>query len=50
MNADKKMEEWLAEEKKRKLEKVVEDFLKKNAKSVKNKGGGDGEGEVCGKV
>ncbi|PWA96817.1 Sde2 N-terminal domain-containing protein [Artemisia annua] len=42
VNAEKKMEEWLAEEKERKLEKVAEDFLKKNAKSVKKKGGGDG--------
>ncbi|GJX71221.1 Sde2 N-terminal domain-containing protein [Tanacetum coccineum] len=42
VNAEKKMEEWLAEEKERELEKVAEDFLKKNAKSFKKKGGGDG--------
>ncbi|KAJ0779436.1 putative Ubiquitin-like domain-containing protein [Helianthus annuus] len=42
VNAEKKMEEWLAEEKERKLEKVAEEFLKKNAKKVKKAGGGDG--------
>ncbi|KAJ0559659.1 putative Ubiquitin-like domain-containing protein [Helianthus annuus] len=42
VNAEKKMDEWLAEEKERKLEKVAEEFLKKNAKKVKKAGGGDG--------
>lgn len=42
VNAEKKMEEWLAEEKERKLEKVAEDFIKKKAKTVKKAGGGDG--------
>ncbi|KAL4562623.1 hypothetical protein LXL04_026651 [Taraxacum kok-saghyz] len=42
VNAEKKMEEWLAEEKERKLEKVAEDFIKKKVKTVKKAGGGDG--------
>ncbi|KAJ9539275.1 hypothetical protein OSB04_032008 [Centaurea solstitialis] len=42
VNAEKKMEEWLAEEKERKLEKAAEDFIKKKAKTVKKAGGGDG--------
>ncbi|CAH1447818.1 unnamed protein product [Lactuca virosa] len=42
VNAEKKMEEWLAEEKERKLEKVAEEFIKKKVKTVKKAGGGDG--------
>ncbi|KAK9076368.1 hypothetical protein SSX86_004702 [Deinandra increscens subsp. villosa] len=42
VNAEKKMEEWLAEEKERKLEKVAEEFIKKKSKAVKKAGGGDG--------
>lgn len=42
VNAEKKMEEWLAEEKERKLEKVAEEFIKKKLKTVKKAGGGDG--------
>ncbi|KAI3693989.1 hypothetical protein L1987_76946 [Smallanthus sonchifolius] len=42
VNAEKKMDEWLAEEKERKLEKVAEEFIKKKAKAVKSGGGGDG--------
>lgn len=42
VNAEKKMEEWLAEEKERKLEKAAEEFIKKKAKTVKKAGGGDG--------
>lgn len=44
MNAEKKLEEWRAEEEERRLEKIAEDFLKKAAKKGK-KGVGDGEAE-----
>ncbi|KAI3988844.1 hypothetical protein MKX01_016415 [Papaver californicum] len=35
VNAEKKLEEWKAEEEERKLEKVAEDFLKKKGKELK---------------
>ncbi|WOK94912.1 hypothetical protein Cni_G03617 [Canna indica] len=35
VNAEKKLEEWKAEEEERRLEKLAEDFLKKKAKEVK---------------
>ena len=41
VNAEKRLEEWKAEEQERKLEKVAEDFIKKKAKKGK-KGVGDG--------
>lgn len=41
MNAEKRLEEWKAEEEERKLEKIAEDFIKKKAKKGK-KGVGDG--------
>nr|XP_043619202.1 replication stress response regulator SDE2 [Erigeron canadensis] len=44
VNAEKKMEEWLAEETERKLEKVAEDFIKKQSKLAKKAGGGNGDG------
>ncbi|KAK8482987.1 hypothetical protein V6N13_022013 [Hibiscus sabdariffa] len=44
VNAEKRLEEWKAEEEQRKLEKIAEDFLKKKAKTGK-KGVGDGEAE-----
>ncbi|KAK0582399.1 hypothetical protein LWI29_025216 [Acer saccharum] len=44
VNAEKKLEEWRAEEEGRKLEKIAEDFLKKEAKKGK-KGVGDGQAE-----
>lgn len=44
VNAEKKLEEWKAEEEERRLEKIAEDFLKKAAKKGK-KGVGDGEAE-----
>lgn len=44
MNAEKKLEEWKAEEEERRLEKIAEEFLKKAAKKGK-KGVGDGEAE-----
>lgn len=44
VNAEKKLEEWKAEEEERKLEKIAEEFLKKAAKKGK-KGVGDGEAE-----
>ncbi|KAK1408813.1 hypothetical protein QVD17_40885 [Tagetes erecta] len=44
VNAEKKMEEWLAEEKERKLEKVAEEFIKKKVKTAKKAGGGGGDG------
>lgn len=43
VNAEKKLEEWKAEEEGRKLERVAEEFLKKKAKEVKKSGGGDSE-------
>ncbi|KAI9109877.1 hypothetical protein K1719_018918 [Acacia pycnantha] len=42
VNAEKRLEEWKAEEAERKLEKIAEDFLKKQAKKGK-RGVGDGE-------
>ncbi|XP_022757550.1 protein SDE2 homolog [Durio zibethinus] len=44
VNAEKRLEEWKAEEEERKLEKIAEDFIKKKAKTGK-KGVGDGEAE-----
>ncbi|XP_065860216.1 uncharacterized protein [Euphorbia lathyris] len=44
VNAEKRLEEWKAGEEERRLEKIAEDFLKKNAKKGK-KGAGDGETE-----
>ncbi|XP_071716937.1 uncharacterized protein [Rutidosis leptorrhynchoides] len=44
VNAEKKMEEWLAEEKERKLEKVADDYIKKKSKGAKKAGGGGGDG------
>ncbi|RZC79356.1 hypothetical protein C5167_003708 [Papaver somniferum] len=38
VNAEKKLEEWKAEEEERKLEKVAEDFLKKKGKELKKTG------------
>ncbi|KAI3906536.1 hypothetical protein MKW98_009444 [Papaver atlanticum] len=38
VNAEKKLEEWKAEEEERKLEKVAEDFLKKKGKELKKSG------------
>ncbi|CAI0442134.1 unnamed protein product [Linum tenue] len=44
VNAEKRLEEWKAGEAERRLEKVADDFLKKNAKKHKGaKGSGDGE-------
>lgn len=44
MNAEKRLEEWKAEEEQRKLEKIAEDFINKKAKKGK-RGVGDGEAE-----
>ncbi|CAK7348723.1 unnamed protein product [Dovyalis caffra] len=44
VNAEKKLEEWKAEEEDRRLEKIAEEFMKKKAKKGK-KGVGDGEAE-----
>ncbi|XP_022770575.1 protein SDE2 homolog [Durio zibethinus] len=44
VNAEKRLEEWKAEEEERKLEKIAENFIKKKAKTGK-KGVGDGEAE-----
>ncbi|XP_015888769.2 uncharacterized protein LOC107423674 [Ziziphus jujuba] len=44
VNAEKRLEEWKAEEEERRLEKNAEEFLKKMAKKGK-KGAGDGEAE-----
>lgn len=41
VNAEKKLEEWKAEQEERKLEKIAENFLKKEKTS--KKGAGDGE-------
>ncbi|CAI0410080.1 unnamed protein product [Linum tenue] len=43
VNAEKRLEEWKAGEAERRLEKVADDFLKKNAKKNAKKGNGDGE-------
>ncbi|KAK4339387.1 hypothetical protein RND71_040849 [Anisodus tanguticus] len=40
VNAEKKLEEWRAEAEERKLEKMAEEFLKKNAKEAAKKGKG----------
>ncbi|PKI40493.1 hypothetical protein CRG98_039129 [Punica granatum] len=42
VNAEKKLEEWRAEEEERRLEKIAQDFIKKAAKKGK-KGVGEGE-------
>ncbi|GLT77010.1 hypothetical protein SLA2020_486360 [Shorea laevis] len=42
VNAERRLEEWKAEEEQRRLEKIAEDFIKKKAKKGK-KGVGDGE-------
>ncbi|KAJ7007829.1 replication stress response regulator SDE2-like [Populus alba x Populus x berolinensis] len=44
VNAEKRLEEWKAEEEDRRLEKMAEEFIKKKAKKGK-KGVGDGEAE-----
>uniref|UniRef100_A0A6N2KKB7 Ubiquitin-like domain-containing protein n=1 Tax=Salix viminalis TaxID=40686 RepID=A0A6N2KKB7_SALVM len=44
VNAEKKLEEWKAEEEDRRLEKVAEEFIKKKGKKGK-KGAGDDEAE-----
>ncbi|XWS76879.1 hypothetical protein CRYUN_Cryun01aG0216100 [Craigia yunnanensis] len=44
VNAEKRLEEWKAEEEERKLVKIAEDFIKKKAKTGK-KGVGDGVAE-----
>ncbi|XP_010053822.2 replication stress response regulator SDE2 [Eucalyptus grandis] len=44
VNAEKKLEEWRAEEEERKLERVAEEFIKKAAKKGK-KGVGEGQAE-----
>ncbi|KAF8032453.1 hypothetical protein BT93_D1386 [Corymbia citriodora subsp. variegata] len=44
VNAEKKLEEWRAEEEERKLERMAEEFIKKAAKKGK-KGVGDGQAE-----
>ncbi|KDP28494.1 hypothetical protein JCGZ_14265 [Jatropha curcas] len=44
VNAEKRLEEWKAEEEGRRLEKIAEEFIKKKAKKGK-KGVGDGEAE-----
>lgn len=38
VNAEKKLEEWRAEAEERKLEKMADEFLKKNAKEAAKKG------------
>ncbi|XP_043715812.1 replication stress response regulator SDE2 isoform X2 [Telopea speciosissima] len=43
VNAEKKLEEWKAEAEERKLEKIAEDFLKKQAKAAKKSGSGESE-------
>ncbi|KAJ6679820.1 SPLICING FACTOR SF3A-RELATED [Salix purpurea] len=44
VNAEKKLEEWKAEEEDRRLEKIAEEFIKKKGKKGK-KGAGDDEAE-----
>jgi hypothetical protein len=47
VNAEKRLEEWRAGEEDRKLEKVAEEFLKKQMKKNKGKGkNGDVDGEA----
>eukprot|EP00262_Sarcandra_glabra_P005877 TRINITY_DN177_c0_g1_i1.p1 TRINITY_DN177_c0_g1~~TRINITY_DN177_c0_g1_i1.p1 ORF type:complete len:439 (-),score=110.91 TRINITY_DN177_c0_g1_i1:318-1634(-) len=43
VNAEKKLEEWKAEAEDRKLEKIAEDFIKKNTKIVKKTASRDSE-------
>ncbi|EEF39072.1 conserved hypothetical protein [Ricinus communis] len=44
VNAEKRLEEWKAEEEERRMEKIAEEFIKKNVKKGK-KGVGDGEAD-----
>ncbi|KAJ4827855.1 hypothetical protein Tsubulata_013002 [Turnera subulata] len=44
VNAEKRLEEWKAEEEERRLERIAEEFIKKKAKKGK-KGAGDGAAE-----
>lgn len=44
VNAEKRLEEWKAEEEERRLEKIAVDFIKKKAEKGK-KGAGDGAAE-----
>ncbi|QCD77536.1 splicing factor 3A subunit 3 [Vigna unguiculata] len=46
VNAEKRLEEWKAGEEERKLEKVAEEFLKKQMKKGKGKGKAQGDGEA----
>ncbi|KAK7397428.1 hypothetical protein VNO78_18599 [Psophocarpus tetragonolobus] len=46
VNAEKRLEEWKAGEEERRLEKVAEEFLKKQMKKGKGKGKGKGEGDA----
>ncbi|XWS46217.1 hypothetical protein CRYUN_Cryun14cG0045300 [Craigia yunnanensis] len=50
VNAEKRLEEWKAEEEERKLEKIAGDFIMKKAKTGKKRGWGWRGREVCGKV
>lgn len=48
VNAERKLEEWRAEEEERRLEKIADEFLKKNAKKAEKQGtgkSGDGGAE-----
>ncbi|KAK9139953.1 hypothetical protein Scep_009634 [Stephania cephalantha] len=42
VNAERRLEEWKAEEEERRLERVAEEFIKKKAKEARKKGGGGG--------
>ncbi|KAK9137418.1 hypothetical protein Sjap_008012 [Stephania japonica] len=44
VNAEKRLEEWKAEEEERRLERVAEEFIRKKAKEARKKGGGSGGG------
>ncbi|XP_052171353.1 uncharacterized protein LOC127787376 [Diospyros lotus] len=44
VNAEKRLEEWRAEAEERQLEKIAEEFIKKNAKKA-SKAGGNGDAE-----
>jgi len=46
VNAEKRLEEWKAGEEERRLEKVAEEFLKKQMKKGKGKGKAEGDGEA----
>lgn len=46
VNAEKRLEEWKAGEEERKLEKVAEEFLKKQLKKSKGKGKSEADGEA----